>query len=227
MTRHDREPDDLRPRPPMSARTTPARARRARSSPATTWAPKRCAARWTPSSPANCLIRGPRRRAGPATPTSPPAPAINPCWSSAPRTASFAPTARLPPPRLRAAHRRRQVQARDPLPLPRLDLRLHRRAPDGRARASPLRRARQVEAGPDARAGRDPGRFRVPSTSTPRRSRWPSSRGGSPSATRALPRSQKLEMFGAKGDGSGNPPTGRSWSRNCLEGYHVPIHTRG
>ena len=197
----------------MSARTAGRpRPSAARSSPATTWAARRCAARWTRSSP-QLAVRRPRQRAGRAQhlhhhPRRRSARAGRPHRG---RRASRLPQ-RLPPPRLRAADRRRQVQAGDPLPLPRLDLRLHRRAPDGRARASQLRRARQVEAGPDARAGRDPGRLRV---RQPRRRGEAAGRAhrGARRAARALPDRRARDVRRQRAAAAASPPTGRSSSR--------------
>ena len=116
---------------------------------------------------------------------------------------------RLPPSRLRASHGQRHVQEGDPLPLPRLDLRRHRRAPARRARAPRLRRARQVAARPDPRPGRG---ARGPPLREPR-PRRPRAGGGhrrarpAPRALRAgeLARFSSSKGAGTVKDGAGNP----------------------
>ena len=171
---------------------------------------------------AQLAVRGPRRRARRAQhlhhhPRRRPA---RPGGPHRGRRAARLPQ-RLPPPRLRAAHRRRQVQARDPLPLSRLDLRLDRRPVDGGPRAPRLRGARQVEARADARARRGPCRLRL---------RQPRSRGEAAGRAHAglaerleRYRIPELEMFGTKGGGGSQPANWKIVVENYLEGYHVPI----
>ena len=171
---------------------------------------------------ADVAARRPRERAarGPAA-TSPPRAGI-PARARRPRRERRAPrlSQRVPPPCLAAAERRRPVQGRDPLPLPRLDLSLRRHA-DRRPGGPRVRRAaRQVPRSACCRSASRSCAAWCSSTSTTTPRRWPTWSATSRSGSQRY----RIPTLRPLAPGGGSQPA--NWKvvvENYIEGYHIPI----